>query len=161
MIQRGNTTKLPEWRQLFDVTANAKTGDIMAHEQIAKALLLPHGHQNYFGAVQRWRREEMTQRHRQWKSVRKIGYELQPVEQHRTVAAGHVKRSRRAARRAWSTLSHTDLDRMSDYDRQQHINAEARAGVLYQIAQATEKELRHLPGASAKRELTGAVPKPV
>jgi hypothetical protein len=161
MFQHSKTTKLPEWRELFDATTHAKVGDVLTHDQIAAALKLPRGGQKYFGAIQRWRREEMTQRHRQWKSIRATGYELQPSEQHRNVAAGHVKRSRRAARRAWSTLSHTDLDRMTDADRQQHINAEARAGVLYQIAQATEKEMRHLPAASSKRELAGSLPKPI
>jgi hypothetical protein len=155
------TTKLPEWRELFSVVEQNKPGDVVTHEQIAAALKIVKNGKRYFQQVQRWRREEMTVRHRQWRTLRGVGYELQAPNQHRSIASSHVTRARKATRRAHSTLAHTDMDRLSDWERLQHINAEARAGVLYQIAQATEKELKHLPTGSVQPMLSGSVPKPV
>lgn len=154
-FKAGETTKLPEWRELFAATETAQVGTVLSHADASRALKLAYGSSRYFAQVNRWRREEQAARNRQWRAVHKIGYELLAPSEHPTAAADRLGRAYRESRRAFAVMQHTPMEQLTESQRQKHVNAEARIGVLVQIAAATKKEVRqiYLPAQPPKPAL--------
>ena len=137
-------SKLPEWRNLYEHLTTAAIGDVLAHDVAATVMRCPYGTLRYFTQINRWRREEQNGRNRQWRTLRKIGYELVAASEHPLVASTKLDRATRSTRRAFAIMQHTTLEDLTDSQRQKHVNAEARIGVLLQIVTGTKKEVRQL-----------------
>lgn len=138
------TTKLPEWRELFEQTEKLEVGTVLTHGEVAQILRVKYGSPAYTQHVQRWRKEEQDARNRQWRTVRKVGYELVPAHDHNVVASVQLHRSHRSVRRAMKAMQHTPMHELNTAQQQKHVNAEARIGVLVQMTAATVKEVRQI-----------------
>lgn len=140
----GTVTRLPEWRELFATTSDYEIGAVLAHGDLAKVLKIPYGSLRYFSQVNRWRREEQNERNRQWRLVRKVGYELVHPSDHHKVGNQRIKSGIKHIRRGVAAFQHTSMEALTEGQRTKHVDAEARATVLLQVAAGTRRQIQQM-----------------
>jgi len=141
----GEVTLLPAWREAAKRLADAKIshGDAISHEQLRAWLEMPQPSGSVtFEVVQQWQLAMLSQvdalrdyllEERRMLLVPEIGrgYRIaQPSEQTDIATKDGVKKARRAIAQMQRQLLYVDTGQLTDEQRKQNVDAQARAGAL-------------------------------
>lgn len=136
------TTRLPEWKNMFDTFKDAKYGDVLSYSDPNRCLTSGDVRENKSYVFSKFRKEMLVQQNKYLENERDRGYRIVLPNEHVRLTGREVKRAERRARQAVSIILHTNMEKLTAQEQEIARLAAARVQPILATIIGEQKALQ-------------------